>query len=75
MVSTVNHVGLVAWSDEGTRFSPHELRHRDPNAIAAPILSDPAAMARIREALAYFDDGNPGIPWEQVGASSYRIGR
>lgn len=55
-------------ADNGRRFSPHQLRHRDPDEILAPILSDAAAMERIREALAYFDQGNPGIPWEQVEA-------
>ena len=56
-------------SDEAPRFSPGALRHRDPREVLAPVLSNPAALARIREALAYFDQGNRGIPWEQVEAS------
>ena len=55
-------------TDGARRFTPQQLRHRDPDEVLAPILSDPAAIERIRDALAYFDPGNVGIPWEQVEA-------
>ena len=55
-------------TDGMRRFTPQELRHRDPHEVLAPILSDPAVMQRVRDALDYFDQGNPGIPWDQVEA-------
>ena len=54
--------------DDTPWFSPNALRHRDPREVVAPILADQTALGRIRKALAYFDQGNPGIPWEQVEA-------
>jgi hypothetical protein len=55
--------------DDGPRFSPSALRHRDPHAVLEPVLSDPAALARIRQALLYFDEGNQGVPWDLLEAS------
>ncbi len=52
--------------DDTHRFSPSALRHRDPHDVLEPILSDPASLARIRQALLYFDEGNQGVPWELV---------
>jgi hypothetical protein len=49
-------------------FSPEILRHRDPRDVLDPILTDEAAVTRIQEALAYFDQGNPGILWEDIEA-------
>jgi hypothetical protein len=54
--------------DDLPRFSPNALRHRDPHEVLDPILSNPAALTRIRESLAYFDEGNAGVPWEEVEA-------
>ena len=55
-------------SDGASQFSPSALRHRDPSQVVAPLLADEATLARIRQALAYFDQGHPGIPWDQVQA-------
>jgi hypothetical protein len=49
-------------------FSPEVLRHRDPRDVLEPFLTNEAVVARIQEALAYFDQGNEGIPWEDIEA-------
>ena len=53
---------------EEPRFTPHELRQRDWQKIWDEILAHETLMKQAYEGLAYFDQGNPGITWEEMVA-------
>ena len=52
---------------EGKHGGSSELSPR-AREVAEKILSNPELMTQIRASEEYFDQGGPGIPWEEVVA-------
>ena len=50
------------------QLTPRDLRHRNPEEVKRSIQSNDALMQQLKESLEYFDNGGPGIPWDETKA-------
>ena len=57
-------------AEQPKTFTPHELRHRDPEKIWAEILANETLMRQAQEAMQFFDQGGSIGTWEEMVARS-----
>ena len=50
------------------QLTPRDLRHRAPEEVKRSIQRNDALLRQLKQSLEYFDNGGPGIPWEETEA-------